>query len=273
MSFFGRLGSEELKYRVDLVVLRVDTTSFAEPLAVRFTRGTKSSLTPPIAARSGSYDFGGRTLSTTATLYRKRDKWLPKEAEVSVVSLKGSERLFGRVLIDLSRYVELGERNVSEEWQLERCTDRRAKITVRLHTKWLKGAASGAEDEEVSGKGATAALGSMLDEADNSQAHNLDDFLHEDEHVGAEEDEQEDEEPIAQPVRRQQPATAGRRGSNGVDTLQLPPKGRRGGEEGGSAAERQTANAAATAARQQQTAVSGTRGGGGAAGRERARDS
>ena len=195
MSFFGRLGSEELKYRVDLIVLRVDTTSSTEPLAVRFTRGTKSSITPPIAARSGTYDFGGRTLSTSATLYRKRDKWLPKEAEISVVSLKGSERLFGRVLIDLSRNVDLGERNVSEEWQLERCADRRAKISVRLHTKWLKGAATGGEDDEVSGKGgATAALNSMLEEADNSQAHNLDDFLQEGEHDGAEQEEEEEEE-------------------------------------------------------------------------------
>ena len=236
MSFFGRLGSEELKYRVDLIVQRVDTTSFTEPLAVRFTRGNKSSITPPIAARSGTYDFGGRTLSTSATLYRKRDKWLPKEAEISVVSLKGSERLFGRVLIDLSRYVEMGEKNTSEEWQLERCADRRAKISVRLHTKWLKGAAAGGgEDEEVSGKaGAAAALSSMLDEADNSQAHNLDDFLQQDEHDIAEqqeeeeEDEEEEEETTttAQPVRRQQTA-AGKRGSNGADTLQLPPKGRR----------------------------------------------
>ena len=232
MSFFGRLGSEELKYRVDLIVLRVDTTSSSEPLAVRFTRGSKSSITPPLAARSGTYDFGGRTLSTTATLYRKRDKWLPKEAEISVVSLKGSERLFGRVLLDLSRYVDLGEKVVSEEWQLERCADRRAKISVRLHTKWLKGAAAGgAEDEEVSGAGgAAAALNSMLDDADNSQAHNLDDFLQQEEHEEADEqaEEEDDEEPAAQPARKQQqPAVAGRRGGNGIDMLQLPSKGRR----------------------------------------------
>ena len=227
MSFFGRLGSEELKYRVDLVVLRVDTTSSTEPLAVRFTRGTKSTVTPPIAARSGTYDFGGRTLSTTATLYRKRDKWLPKEAEISVVSLKGSERVFGRVVIDLSRYVELGERKVSEEWQLERCVDRRAKISVRLHTKWLKGAApGGAEDDEVSGQGGAVAAGSQLDEADNSQAHNLDEWIQQEEQEeGAE--EEEEEQPTAQPARRQQLTTTGRRGSNGVDALQPASKGRR----------------------------------------------
>ena len=232
MSFFGRLGSEELKYRVDLIVLRVDTTSSSDPLAVRFIRGNKSSVTPPIAARSGTYDFGGRTLSTSATLYRKRDKWLPKEAEISVVSCKGSERPFGRVLLDLSRYVEMGEKSTTEEWQLERCADRRAKISVRLVTKWLKGAATGGgEDDEVSGKGATAALGSMLDEADNSQAHNLDDFLQHDDGDAAEQQEEEQEqeeeeeegEPAVQPVRRQQQ----RRGGPGVDSLQLPPKGRR----------------------------------------------
>ena len=228
---------------MDVIVLRVDTTSSTEPLAVRFTRGNKSSITPPLAPRSGTYDFGGRTLSTTATLYRKRDKWLPKEAELSVVSLKGSERLFGRVLLDVSRYVELGEKNVSEEWQLERCADRRAKISVRLHTKWLKGAAAGgADDDEVSSRGGVAALQSVLDEADHSQAHNLDDFLQQDEHDGAqaeeEEEEEEDEEPTAQPVRRQ-PSVAGRRGASGADTLQLPPKGRR--EERKEAAQRDRA--------------------------------
>ena len=229
MSFFGRLGSEELKFKVDLVVLRVDTTSSTEPLAVRFTRGNKSSVTPPIPPRSGTYDFNGRTLSTSATLYRKRDKFLPKEAEISVVSVKGSERVFGRVLLDLSRYVELGERNVSEEWQLERCTDRRAKISVRLHTKWLKGAAvGGAEDSEVSGKsGGAAALNSLLEEADNSQAGNLDSFLDHDEHDEQADEEELNEQPTtAQPARRPA-APTGKRGSNGADTLQLPPKGRR----------------------------------------------
>ena len=83
MAFFGRLGSEEMKFQVrsrggpkerrcscrlrltaccllpaavasvfsfcqvDVSVLRLETTSSSEPLAVRFTRGGKSSITPP----------------------------------------------------------------------------------------------------------------------------------------------------------------------------------------------------------------------------------
>ena len=77
MSFFGRLGSEEMKFQISLTILRVETTSSSDPLAVRFTRGAKTAITPPIMGRSGTYDFTrtASPLSLYATLYRKKDKY------------------------------------------------------------------------------------------------------------------------------------------------------------------------------------------------------
>ena len=125
--------------------------------------------------RAGGYDFAGRTLSLSATLYRKKDRYLPKLAEVAVVSLKGSERVFGRVSLDLSQYVDMLERTFpATPFTLERCADRRARLLLRIHTRWIKGAAgtAGGAEDELSQQGAAAGA-----EAEADEAHNLDDFI------------------------------------------------------------------------------------------------
>jgi len=195
MSFFGRLGSEEMKFQIDLILIKVETTSLTDPICVKLTRGAKQLKSLVVAGRSGNYDFASRPLSLGCTLYRKRDKWLPKEAEVAVMSCKGTERLFGKVTIDLAHYVDMTEKTFSETWPLEKCVDKRAKITVKIHSKWLKGAAAASiRDDEAS-------TSQMAQSKNEEEAQNIDDFIgndgkHVDDSQQHEESNIDDEEQI-----------------------------------------------------------------------------
>ena len=207
---------------MDVTVLRVETTSSTEPLAVRFTRGSRSTTTDPVVGRSGGYDFKGQTLRAYATLYRKKEKFLPKDAELTVLTLKGVERPFGRVALDLAKLCGMEERTAIETFALDRCADKRARMACRIHTKWMKGAATGGEEESSVRAGGgvggvSVSRGGSEMEGDGGEAHNLNDFIGQD---GQEEEEEEEEEEEPPPQRRS--ASAAQRSRRPEEPQQRP---------------------------------------------------
>jgi hypothetical protein len=154
MSFFSRMGTEPHKFTIELIIdkLSLQTKDPSLPLCVKLIRGSKISKTDTETLNSkGVASFSNKTLICVATLYKKKDKYLKKEARLAVFqSNKGIETEIGRVDFDLANYVKSGEFKDSEQWPLQKCTDKKATMTVKIHTIYLKDIAGDQAAQDLS---------------------------------------------------------------------------------------------------------------------------
>lgn len=142
MSILKRIGTHQVKMvfyiKVHYICLKL---SKPIPAKVSWKRrkiysGNKISETSTIELSDFQTDFS-QTLTMTNTIYQKSSGFLPKEAELKILSdIYGSWKELGRLILNISDYIDVPA--VEQIFHIQKSSDKDATICLSISTDLAK---------------------------------------------------------------------------------------------------------------------------------------